>query len=132
MTNRLLTIAGIYDGKTIQPLEAIATDKKQRVLITFLDELAPSENPKHNGNGKPCYLPSELDEELRPLARAAGINDVESYVVAVMKEKLQLEKNKLRFYQITDQIREGLNQAGLTEEEVLEDFNRFRRTLPRE
>ncbi len=132
MTNRLLTIAGIYDGKTIQPLEAIATDKKQRVLITFLDELVPGENSEHNGNGGLLRLPTALAEELQRLAQASGVNDVESFVVAVMKEKLQREKNKSRFYEITDQIREGLNKAGITEEEVLEDFNRFRRTLPRE
>ena len=52
MSNRLLTIAGIYDGKTIQPLEAIATGKKQRVLITFLDEPEPNGSSQQNGNGR--------------------------------------------------------------------------------
>ncbi len=127
MSNRLLTVAGIYDGKTIQPLEAIATDKKQRVLITFLEEPELGESAEHNGNGRRLQLPSELAEELQRLARAAGAADMESYVVALMKQNLQFERNKQRFYEITDRVREGLNQAGLTEEDVLEDFERFRR-----
>jgi hypothetical protein len=38
MSSRLLTIEGVYDGKSIQPLEAVKTATKHRVLITFLDE----------------------------------------------------------------------------------------------
>jgi hypothetical protein len=36
------------------------------------------------------------------------------------------EKRKL-FLQLTDQIGQRLHQAGLTEEEILEDFERFRK-----
>lgn len=132
MSHRLLTIAGIYDGKTIQPLETITTQKEQRVLITFLEEPAPLENKERNGNGGTLQLPRELTEELQRLVKTSGTKDMESYVVAIMKQQLEFEKNKLRFYEITDQIRAGLNSAGLTEEEVLQDFDRFRRSLPRE
>lgn len=131
MTNRLLTIAGIYDGKTIQPLETIATDKKQRVLITFLDEPEPNGSSQQNGNGKTLNLSNELVEQLQPIVRAAGADDVESYVLAMIKENVFFAKNKARFYEITDAVRAGIEKAGISEEEILEDFERFRRTLPR-
>ena len=132
MSNRLLTIAGIYDGKTIQPLEAVTTSKKQRVLITFLDEPEPNGNSQHEGNGKSYNLPDELANELQPLARAAGADNVESYLLAMIKENVLFAKNKARFYEITDAIRAGIEKAGVSEDEILKDFERFRRTLPRE
>jgi hypothetical protein len=64
MSSRLLTIEGVYDGKSIQPLETVKTSKE------FV-------------------------------------------------------------YAVTDEIQAGLTRAGISEEEVLEDFNRFRRTLSR-
>ncbi len=48
------------------------------------------------------------------------------------KEQIRAAKNKALFYAITDEIRESLNRAGVTEEEMLADFSRFRRTLTRE
>jgi hypothetical protein len=63
MSTRLLTIEGMYDGKSIQPLETAKTSKE------FV-------------------------------------------------------------YAVTDEIRAGLTRAGISEEEILEDFHRFRRTLP--
>ena len=79
MSSRLLTIEGVYDGRSIQPLETIKTDRKHRVLITFL-----------------------------------------------------AEKDKEFVFQVTDEVRDGLHRAGVTEEEILEDFNKFRRNLARE
>ncbi len=132
MTTPLLTIAGIYDGKTIQPLEAIATDKKQRVLITFLEEPAPVESTEHNGNGGLLPLSTKLAEELQRLAQASGTPDAISYAVKVLEKEVQFARDKEFVYKVTDEVRAGMLQAGITEEEILEDFNRFRRTLSRD
>ena len=35
----MLAIKGIYDGKTIRPLEKPPKDRKFKVVITFLEEL---------------------------------------------------------------------------------------------
>jgi len=35
----MLAIKGIYDGKTIRPLERLPKDKKFKVVITFIEEL---------------------------------------------------------------------------------------------
>lgn len=131
MSNRLLTIAGIYDGKTIQPLEAIATGKKQRVLITFLDEPEPNGSSQQNGNGKPLQLSTELTNDLQKLAEASGLLDAERYALKILHEKVEAEKDKEFVYAVTEQVRAGMLKAGITEEEILEDFNRFRKTLPR-
>jgi hypothetical protein len=55
----------------------------------------------------------------------------EALLLAFWK-KIQAERDKEFVYAVTDEIRAGLNRAGISEEEILEDFNRFRRTLPRE
>ncbi len=38
----MLSVTGIYDGKSIYPTEAIDEHKKYKVIITFVEEL---ENP---------------------------------------------------------------------------------------
>jgi hypothetical protein len=131
MSNHLLTIEGEYDGKRIKPLTAIKTKKKQRVLITFLDEPEQLKRSTRS-KAKASAIPSELLKELQSLAHAAGVNDVKTFVVNILEEKVKAAKHKDFVYAVTDEIREGLAHAGLSEEEMLEDFNRFRRTLPRE
>lgn len=128
MSSRLLTIEGVYDGKSIQPLETVQTSKKQRVLITFLDERDALETFSQ----KLPDIPDELVKPLQTLASAAGVEDLRRFIVEIIAEKIQAEKDKEFVFTVTDEIRAGLSKAGSSEEEVLEDFNRFRRTLPRE
>ena len=35
----MLAIKGIYDGKTIKPLEKLPKNKKYKVIITFIEEV---------------------------------------------------------------------------------------------
>ena len=35
----MLTVKGIYDGKTITPLEKIKSGKRYKVIITFVEEI---------------------------------------------------------------------------------------------
>ena len=48
----MLAIKGIYDGKTIRPLEKPPKDRKFKVVITFLEELDETEQLR-NIDGKP-------------------------------------------------------------------------------
>jgi len=132
MSSRLLTMEGVYDGKSIQTLETVQTSKKQRVLITFLDELESLDTFRQDKEKELSYIPEQLVKQLQTLASAAGVDDLRSFVVDILEEKIQAEKDKEFVYAVTDEIRAGLAQAGVSEEEVLEDFNRFRRTLARE
>lgn len=45
---------------------------------------------------------------------------------------IQAAERKAFVYAVTSEIREGMLDAGLSEEDILADFERFRRTLPRE
>ena len=44
----MLAIKGIYDGRTIRPLEKPPKDKKFKVVITFLEELDETEKLRDN------------------------------------------------------------------------------------
>jgi hypothetical protein len=57
---------------------------------------------------------------------------LKSFIVSILEEKVQAARNREFVYAVTDEIRAGLTQAGISEEEIIEDFNRFRRTLTRE
>jgi hypothetical protein len=132
MSSRLLTIEGVYDGKKIQPLEAIKTSKKHRVIITFLDELEHFADSYHELERDFPYVPEEVLQQLQSLARTTGVDDLKSFIVSILEEKVQAARNREFVYAVTDEIRAGLTQAGISEEEIIEDFNRFRRTLTRE
>ncbi|MCI0691669.1 hypothetical protein L0337_06625 [candidate division KSB1 bacterium] len=132
MSARLLTIEGVYDGKSIQPLETVKTSKKHRVLITFLDEWDSPDISHRKKEDEITDIPDELVKQLQALASAAGIDDLRSFIVEILEEKIQAEKDKEFVYAVTDEIRAGLTRAGISEEEIIEDFNRFRRALPRE
>lgn len=124
MSSRLLTIEGVYDGKSIQALETVQTSKKQRVLITFLDDLESLDTFSQVKEKELSYIPEQLVKQLQTLASAAGVDDFRSFVVDILEEKIQAEKDKEFVYAVTDEIRAGLAQAGVSEEEVLDDFNR--------
>ena len=132
MASRLLTIEGVYDGKSIRPLESIKASGKHRVLITFLEEIDLQDEFGQQQNLHLSNLPVELFKQLEMLASAAGANDVKSYVITILQEKIQAAKNKEFVYEVTNQIRNSLNQAGISEQEILDDFSRFRRAVTRE
>ncbi len=99
MATELLTVQGIYDGKAIKPLTRLKTNKKQRVLIIFLDAIeAPSERKKaalpkrrkQNARGKKAELAAEREDwrqlALHSLARAYG-DDEPEYSSELIKER---------------------------------------------
>jgi len=132
MPSQLLTIEGVYDGKNIRPLEAVNTDKKHRVIITFLDELEQSSESAQAMTPEFSYIPVATMKQLQALAQTTGIGDLQNFIVNILEEKLQAEKDREFVFAVTNEIRTGLAKAGISEDDVLEDFNQFRRTLKRE
>jgi hypothetical protein len=53
----------------------------------------------------------------------------ESYVVEVLRENLAFEERKRHFYRLSDQTRAAMMQKGISEADILEDFESFRETL---
>ena len=43
----MLSIQGIYDGKTIKPLGVMPKNKKYKVLITFIEEIDDAEQLRY-------------------------------------------------------------------------------------
>ncbi len=98
MANQLLTVQGIYDGKKIKPLTRLKTNKKQRVLIIFLDAIgtppakkktsAPKRR-KPTARGKKAELLAEREDwrqlALHSLERAYG-DDEPEYSSELIKE----------------------------------------------
>lgn len=64
MANHLMTIEGIYDGKTILPLNKIKTRKKRRVLITFLEEVDDFSDLKKHSEKAFAELWKDEDDKL--------------------------------------------------------------------
>lgn len=99
MSNQLLTVQGVYDGKAIKPLARLKTNKKQRVLIIFLDAIeAPAERKKTSATqrrkptarAKNTSLIAEREDwrqlALHSLERAYG-DDEPEYSSALIKER---------------------------------------------
>ena len=98
MANQLLTVQGLYDGKAIKPLARLKTNKKQRVLIIFLDAIesgserkktAAPKRRKATAREKKAELIAEREEwrqlALRSLERAYGEGEPE-YSSELIKE----------------------------------------------
>ena len=71
-------------------------------------------------------LPSELLADVERIAQESGFASRDDFVRWALEDKLR-ELRRERFYQITDRAKQGLAERGNTAEEVLEDFERFRR-----
>lgn len=67
----------------------------------------------------------EIDA-IREIAPAFGFMDEEEFVRRAVEEKI-LDLKKKMFFAATNEIRAGLEKRGMKVEEVLEDFERFRR-----
>lgn len=71
----------------------------------------------------------ELSDTLLQQIEAAGVpgNAVDAFVEQAVREKLHEEDRRKEFHRLTAKIREAMIAKGLTEEEILEDFEKHRR-----
>lgn len=73
-------------------------------------------------------ISEELQRRLDELCRVGGYESLEQYLAQVVDGRL-VELRRQRAEQIARRIRQGLIDRGQTEEEVLRDFETFRRRL---
>lgn len=71
-------------------------------------------------------LPPELLEEVEKAAREGGFTGPDDFVQWAVADKLKELRRDL-FYAVTDRVKAGLAERGLTPEGILEDFEQFRR-----
>jgi len=59
----MLAIQGIYDGKFILPLEAIPTQRKYKIIITFVEEITEDEDVRAFAAQSDAFQFWESEEE---------------------------------------------------------------------
>jgi hypothetical protein len=80
----MLTVEGIYDGKKIEPLNAIPFKKKKKVVITFLDEVLEN---------------TDLELGIDPIGALRGCSRDSNLTKKLLKsrrEDIELEQRKWR------------------------------------
>ena len=59
----MVSIQGIFDGKTILPLETVPTGKSYKLIITFVEEMPEDDNLHHFTAQSDAFLFWENEEE---------------------------------------------------------------------
>ena len=72
-------------------------------------------------------IPEDVFEGIKKVAPDSVSPD--AYVTEVLRAKLALEERKKEFYQLSDENRAAMAQKGISEEEILADFESFRDAL---
>jgi hypothetical protein len=80
---------------------------------------------------KTVAVQDQLFERVEEAARKAGYIGVEDFVTEALEEKM-LRLKRERFASAADRIRARREELGVTEEEILADFERFRDELQAE
>lgn len=77
-------------------------------------------------------IPDKLLPKISEAAKSLGFDKADDFVARVMEEKLLELEEKRKFFEISDRVCAALETKGISEEEVLADFEKFRERLYRE
>lgn len=75
-------------------------------------------------------IPGDLFQQIQASVPAGG--SVDAFVREAVRDKIHGEERRKVFHQLTEKVRQAIGAKGLTEEEVLADFEEHRRTFPAE
>lgn len=70
-------------------------------------------------------IPEALVKGINKIIDEGGFQSPEEFVATAIEQKL-LELQKEKFYQITDEIRQGIERKGYTVKQVIEDIEKLR------
>jgi hypothetical protein len=73
----------------------------------------------------------QLSDALVERIEAAGVTNggLDAFVEQAVREKLDWESRRAEFYRLSSQLRQAMKDRGITEEEILTEFDSFRRTM---
>ncbi len=71
------------------------------------------------------HIDKELAPELQNLVAALKFKNIEEFINRAIRDKI-LEIKRKRFFEISDQIAESLEEQSITEQEILNDFKKKR------
>lgn len=71
------------------------------------------------------HIDKRLTPELQNIVLTLKFKNIEEFINKAIRDKI-LEIKRKRFFEITDKISESLEEQGITEEEILNDFEKKR------
>lgn len=74
-------------------------------------------------------IPDQLVPKISEAAKKKGFAKAEDFVTRLIEEKLLELEEQEKIFAITDKVRTTLEAKGISEEETLADFEKFRRRL---
>jgi hypothetical protein len=75
-------------------------------------------------------IPDELLQQVENVLPESV--STETFIADAVREKLFWQKRKAEFYRLSDETRRGMDERGISEAEILSDFEAFRETLTRD
>ena len=73
----------------------------------------------------PIDIPTDLFQQIQQALPASG--DTGQFVQQAVREKLAGQQRKAEFFQLSDLTRQALEERGISEADLLEDFDKQRR-----
>lgn len=74
-------------------------------------------------------LPETLMPQIEQAAQYEGYHETEGYILHIIQEKLIELSNRMRIIEITDRVRDSMEKKRISEEDLQEEFDRFRDKL---
>ena len=74
-------------------------------------------------------IPEQLIPKIREAAQYEGYNETEGYILHIIQEKLIEFSDRMRIMEITERVRDSLEHKGISEENLQEEFDKFRNKL---
>ncbi|NLY00400.1 MAG: hypothetical protein GXY83_30255 [Rhodopirellula sp.] len=72
------------------------------------------------------YIPESLFQDIEKALPATGSPD--DFILQAVRDRLLLESQRREFFRISDSMRAAMVEKGLSEEDLLADFELSRRT----
>jgi metal-responsive CopG/Arc/MetJ family transcriptional regulator len=74
-------------------------------------------------------IPDQLVPKISEAAKKKGFTKPDDFVARLIEEKLLELEEQEKIFAITDKVRAALEAKGISEEETLADFEKFRQRL---
>ena len=74
-------------------------------------------------------IPDKLFPKIKEAARHEGYKETGDYILSIIQEKLTELSYRKRIVEVTDRVRDSLEKKGISEEDLQEEFDRFRDKL---
>ena len=74
-------------------------------------------------------IPDSIVPKIKEAAQKKGYKSTEEFILHIIEEKLLELSDQSMIVEITDRVRNGLKRKGISEEEMMNDFEQFREKL---